>query len=161
MDVFNTIQGESLGKFSEIYSYKNVEEELSVESIFDPSLFLCSSSFLYRAEIIPENGYDTRLKYLNDFLFGVEILMKGNLGFIDEVLGTYRIHEKNITSNEKTKKLAFEDALIAFSIILSRYPELVKVVKKRKQALYIDQILKSIKDGKNESSKRSFKSFNF
>ena len=48
--------------------------------------------------------------------------MKGNIGFIDEVLGTYRIHGNNITSSEDAKKFGFEDALIAFSIIISRYP---------------------------------------
>ncbi len=153
MDVFNTNLEQSLGKFSDIISFKKIEGKVNVESIFDPSIFLCPSSFLYKSEIIPENGFDTRLKYLNDFVFSVDILMKGNLGFIDEVLGTYRIHGNNITSSEEAKLMGFEDALIAFSIILSRYPELYKLVKQRKVATYLDQILKSIKNGNDKKAK--------
>lgn len=153
MDVFNTNLKQSLGKFSDIISFKKIEGNINVESIFDPSMFLCPSSFLYKSDIIPENGFDTRLKYLNDFVFNVDILMKGNLGFIDEVLGTYRIHGNNVTSSEEAKMMGFEDALIAFSIILSRYPELCKLVKKRKVATYLDQILKSIKNGNGKKAK--------
>ena len=153
MDVFNTNLGQSLGKFSETISFKKIESKINVESIFDPAIFLCPSSFLYKSEIIPENGFDIRLKYLNDFVFSVDILMKGNLGFIDEVLGIYRIHGNNITSSEEAKMMGFEDALIAFSILLSRYPELYKLIKQRKIATYLDQILKSIKNGNNKKAK--------
>jgi len=153
MDVFNNNSGLSLGKFSEIISFKKIEGKINIESIFDPSIFLCSSSFLYKSEIIPENGFDIRLKYLNDFVFNVDILMKGNLGYIDEVLGTYRIHGNNVTASEEAKIMGFEDALIAFSIILSRYPELYKLVKQRKVATYVDQILKSIKNGNNNKAR--------
>ena len=109
--------------------------------------------FYIKLRILPKNGYDTRLKYLNDFVFNVDILMKGNLGFLDEVLGTYRLHGDNVTSSEDAKKMGFEDALIAFSIILSRYPELYKLVKQRKIATFIDQILKSIKNGNSSKAK--------
>jgi len=153
MDVFNNDTGVSLGKFSETISFKKIEGEINVESIFDPSIFLCPSSILYKSEIIPENGFDTRLKYLNDFVFNVDILMKGNLGYIDEVLGTYRVHGNNVTSSEEAKVMGFEDALIAFSIVLSKYPELYKLVKQRKVATYLDQILKSIKNGNANESK--------
>ena len=153
MDVFNTNISESMGKFSEIISFKKVNGELNIKSIFDPSLFICPSSFLYIREKLPKNGFDTRLKYLNDFLFTVKLLMKGNIGYTDEILGTYRIHQNNVTYNEDAQMLAFEDSLIAFSIIVSRYPELVNEVKKRKQALYMNQILKSIQDGNKDRAK--------
>ena len=83
----------------------------------------------------------------------MEVLINGNLGFINEVLGTYRIHGDNVTSSEDVKKYGFEDALIVFSIIISRYPESIKIVKKRKVATYIDQILKSIKNGNDKKAK--------
>jgi glycosyltransferase involved in cell wall biosynthesis len=153
MDVFNTNIGKSLGKFSETVSFKKIQGKANVESIFDPSIFLCPSSFLYRSKIIPENGFDTRLKYLNDFVFSVDLLMEGNLGFIDEVLGTYRIHGNNVTCSEEAKTMGFEDALLAFSIMLSRYPELYKLIKQRKVATYLDQILKSIKNGDSNKAR--------
>lgn len=153
VNVFNTDSGEILGKFSDLISYKKVQGILNVKSLFDPSLFLNASSVMYRTEKIPENGFDLRLRYLNDFLFNVEVLMKGDMGFIDEVLGTYRIHGNNVTVSEDALKFGFEDALIAFSIIISKYPELRGVVKKRKEATYMDQILKSIKENDKKRAK--------
>ena len=50
MDVYNSNTRKSLGKFSEIISFKKVKGELNVKSIFDPSLFICASSFLYKTE---------------------------------------------------------------------------------------------------------------
>ncbi len=50
MDVFNTNLGKSLGKFNDIFSFKKIEGKINVKSIFDPSIFLCPSSFLYRTE---------------------------------------------------------------------------------------------------------------
>ena len=153
MVVYDTIKKESIGKFSEIISYKRLKGNLNIKKIFDPALFLCSSSFLYRSDKIPKNGFDIRLKYLNDFLFNVEVLVKGNIGYLNKELGTYRVHGNNITSNSEATKMAFEDSLIAFSIIISRYPNLVSIVKKRKQAIYMNQILKNIKEGKKNRAK--------
>jgi hypothetical protein len=79
--------------------------------------------------------------------------MQGNIGYSDEILGTYRIHGNNITSSEDAQNMAFEDSLIAFSIIISKYPELVNLVKKRKVAIYFNQIMKSIKDGNKDRAK--------
>lgn len=153
MEVFNSEEGRNLGKFSEVISYKKVRGEISIEQLFEPSLFLCPSSILYKTDKIPKHFFDTRLKYLNDFLFNVDVLMEGNIGFIDDILGTYRIHGGNITTNTEAQKLAFEDALIALAIIISRYPELSSSVNRRKQALYMDQILKNIKEGNNSRAK--------
>lgn len=153
MEVFNSVEGSNLGKFSEIISFKKIKGEISAEMLFEPSLFLCPSSILLKADVIPKNLFDTRLRYLNDFLFNVDVLMKGNMGYIDEILGTYRLHGSNVTTDENTKKLAFEDALVAFSIIISRYPQLSSSVRRRKQALYIDHIFKKIKEDNKSHAK--------
>lgn len=147
VDVFNSVIGEFIGSFSDVFSFKKAGDKIGIESIFHPSLFLNASSVMYKTEKIPKNGFDTRLKYLNDFLFLVEVLVNGNLGYIDEKLGIYRIHDSNVTKNEDAQKFALEDALVAFSIIISRFPELRGLVKKRKEATYIYHILKSIKAG--------------
>lgn len=153
MDVFDSFTEKSLGKFSEIIGYKKIKGNVGVESLFDPALCHSGSSVMYRTEKIPENGFDARLKYWNDFLFDLEVLMKGNLGFIDEVLGKYRLHDNNVTSSEDIKKNGLEDALIAYSIIISRYPELYSLVKKRKNATYAAKILNCIEDGNNKRAK--------
>ena len=58
--------------------------------------------------------------------------MNGDLGFIDEVLGIYRLHGTNVTSSDDFKEKGLENSLIVYSIILSRYPELYSKLKKEK-----------------------------
>ncbi len=154
MDVFDSCMGKMLGKFSEVLSFKNnIEGKIQVESIFDPSILLCPSSSMYRSEILPVNGFDDRLEYWSEFLFIVEILMKGDLGFMDEVLGLYKLHGSNASLSVGMKESGLETALIVYSIIQSRYPELYSLVKRRRNATYLANILECVKDGNNEKAK--------
>lgn len=146
-DVFDSSTGKSLGKFSEVISFNKIKGKAGVESIFDPSICNCGSSMMYRTEKIPEWGFDERLKYWNDFLFDAEVLMKGKVGFIDEILGRYRVHDDNVTLSDDIKKFGLEDSLIAYSIIIARYPELHPLVKKRRNATYIANILECVRNG--------------
>ena len=153
MDVFDSCEGKLQGKFSEVISFNNIKGNIGVKSILDSSLFICPSSIMYRAEKIPVDGFDTRLTYWYDFLFIVEVLMKGDMGFIDEVLGSYRLHEANVTSSPAFKELGLENTLIVYSIILARYPELYSQIKKRKSTTYLAKILEYIEDGNNNRAK--------
>ncbi|MGP8025019.1 MAG: glycosyltransferase family 2 protein [Methanobacterium sp.] len=153
MDVFDSFTGKSLGKFSEVMSFKKIKDKVGVESLFDPAICHCDSSVMYRAEKISEIGFDERLKFRNDFLFDVEVLMKGKLGFIDEILGRYRIHGDNVTLSDEVKKFGLEDSLIAYSIIIARYPELHSLVNKRRNATYMANILECVRNGNSDRAK--------
>lgn len=153
MNVLDSSNGKFIGEFSKIISFKKIRGKINVKSAFDTSLMVCPSSVMYRREKIPINGLDTRLKYFPEFLFGVEVLMKGDLGFIDEILGIYKLHNSNVTSSDDFKKMGFENALMVYSIILSRYPELYHEVKKRKCATYLARILQCIQEGDNDTAK--------
>lgn len=50
-------------------------------------------SIMVRRNAIPEKGYDERLKTVSDWLFFLEISLKGRLRKVDEVLGRYRKHD--------------------------------------------------------------------
>lgn len=153
MDVFDLVKGKSLGKFSEVLNFDKIGSKISVNQIFNPSLFLCPSSAMYRTEKIPINGFDNRLKYWSEFLFMVEVLMKGDIGFINEVLGSYRLHGDNATSSQDLKKIDFENSLMVYSIIISKYPELYSLVKKRRNSTYMGKIFESVKDGNIKRAK--------
>ncbi len=154
MDVFDSCKGESLGKFSEVINYRKMGEKIGINSVFDPSLLLCPSSVMYKHEIIPVKGLDTRLRYWYDFLFTVEVLVNGEMGFMDEVLGLYKLHGANATQSQDMKELGLENALLAYSIIISRYPGLYPLVKKRRNATYISKILECIKRGDVDRAKK-------
>jgi len=153
MNVFDSCKKEFKGKYSKIINFKKIVSPISVKAIFDPSLLICPSSIMYRSKIIPVEGLDNRLKYWYEFLFIVEVLMNGDMGFIDEILGIYRLHGSNVTSSDDFKKLGFENSLMVYSIIISRYPELYAQVKKRKSITYFAKILQCIREGDNENAK--------
>jgi len=154
MDVVETVTGEVTGKFSELINFKRMKGSIDIKSIFDPSLLLCPSSIMYRREVIPEEGMDIRLKYWYEFLFIVEVLVKGDIGYLDKVLGSYRLHEANVTSSSDFKKFGLENSLIVYSIILARYPVLHSQVKKRKTITYLAKIIENIQDNDNEKAKK-------
>ena len=153
MDVFDSCKKKIIGKFTEKINFKKIDEKIDVKSLFDPSLLICPSSIMYRVKNIPENGLDTRIKYWYEFLFILEVLMNGDLGFIDEILGIYHLHSNNVTSSDDFKELGLENSLIVYSIILSRYPELYPLVKKRRNVTYLAKILENIQYGNNNKAK--------
>lgn len=152
-DVFDSATGESLGRFSEIMSFKTTGNKVDLKSFFDPSISNFASSGMYKVESIPENGFDIRLKYWNDFLFTLEILISGDVGYIDEILGKYRIHGANVTTSEDIKQTGLEDALVAYSIIIAKYPELYSLVRRRRNATYIAKILECIRTGNHKRAR--------
>lgn len=153
MDVFDSRKGKSIGKFSKIINFNSMKGEIGIKSIFDPSLLLSPSSMMYRSNSIPPKGFDNRVKFWSEFIFIVEVLMKGNLGFLTEVLGQYTLHEGNATSSQVMRETGLENALIVYAIILAKYPELHSLIKKRRNATYISNILDSIKNDDRERAK--------
>jgi glycosyltransferase involved in cell wall biosynthesis len=153
MKVFDSVKNEFKGNFSKIINFKKIKGQIGVKSIFDPSLLICPSSVMYKRETLPE-GLDTRLKYWYEFFFIVEVLMKGNMGYMEDVLGIYRLHSTNVTGSKNFIEFGLENSLIVYSIILARYPELYPLIKKRKSITYLAKILECIRYGNNTKAKK-------
>ncbi len=79
--------------------------------------------------------------------------MKGDLGFMDEVLGLYNLHGSNVSLSMEMKESGLETALIVYSIILSRYPKLHSLVKRRRNATYLANILECVRNGNIDRAK--------
>ena len=153
MDVFNSIAGRSMGRFSELINRKKINGKLGVEYLFDPGMAQCPSSYMYRKDAIPKQGVDTRLKLLNDVIFDVDVMMNGKLGYIDEILGIYRKHANNVTSSDYSINYGFEEFLIAYSIITSKYPELYIHIKRAKSVIYLEKVVEYLKKGNKDKAK--------
>lgn len=129
VEVFDTETGRKLYNFTERNSYpKNIEENL----FFTNWLFrkkevkLCPSSTFARSEYYMCNLYDYRLTYTNEMLHGMLNYLSapyGELAFLDDVLGRYRIHSNNITRKIKPFYESLEEYQILYAISVSRYPE--------------------------------------
>ena len=154
LELFRSPSGESLGRHSRVISTKKLKGKMDVKSLFDPTFFICPlSAIMVRREYIPAHGFDTRLKYATDLLFYIEVFRNGKLGYIDEVLGKYRRHSKNLTGSDAAEKVGFEERLIMLSIVMARYPELYKLIKKRRTAFYVYEAVDSVKRGDKKRAK--------
>jgi len=147
MDVFNSMTGKSMGRFSEILNHKKVNGKTGVNYLFDPAMNQSPSSYMYLKDAIPKKGMDTRLKLLNELIFDVDVLMQGKLGYIDEVLGMYRIHSNNAHTSNYSQNYAFEEFLISYAILTQRYPEIVGLIKRARSNLYFGKVIRCIMAG--------------
>lgn len=77
-------------------------------------------SIMIRRDAIPNVGYDSRLKTVSDWLFFLEISMKGTLCKVDEVLAKYRKHSGG--ASQMTYKL-LEESLYALDIFENKFSE--------------------------------------
>lgn len=76
---------------------------------------------MIRNKSIPSQGYDRRAKSVSDYLFMVNILRKGGeVIYLNEVLGRYRIHGGNLT---KSKQRLIIHTIWAVGIIMANYPK--------------------------------------
>jgi glycosyltransferase involved in cell wall biosynthesis len=95
------------------------------EFLKDPPLYVGSSLVLPRWAI-PESAFDERVKWVSDWLFTLDILSKGRMGYIDDVLTRYRRHVDNISAN---MDLMFFDTMVACNLAEGKYPEYLQYLK--------------------------------
>lgn len=84
------------------------------------------SSFLIPRWAVPAAGFDERVKWVSDWLFLLDVLSKGRMGYIDEVLTRYRRHGDNVTSKINAM---FLDVMRACDIAEEKYPDHIKDIK--------------------------------
>jgi glycosyltransferase involved in cell wall biosynthesis len=117
----------SIGCVSEIsVSPKNTISFLSPKTLFT------GPTFGFKKSAIPEGGYDERIKIMSDWLFPIEVSMKGDIGYIPEVLGRYRRHD----NNQSSSKEHYDEYFVSLGILRSKYISLAKYINKFEAHLY-------------------------
>jgi glycosyltransferase involved in cell wall biosynthesis len=92
----------------------------SVKNVIKYGCFFSGAFSLIKRSEIPKNGYRQAVESVCDYYFMVEVLMpKKKMGYVDEVLGRYRIHGDNVTQNRG--KLIIHTFKAVMSII-KNYP---------------------------------------
>jgi glycosyltransferase involved in cell wall biosynthesis len=130
-EVFQSASGRVLGRFSELYNGRAGVRSGGVELQFDPTYFMLPSATMFRRSAAPAHGYDTRLRFANDWLWTVELLRNGSIVAMQDVLVRYRRHAGNITADASTLSRTLEEGLIALAIVEARYPELARLAGRR------------------------------
>jgi glycosyltransferase involved in cell wall biosynthesis len=141
--VFRSEDGKDLGLFSELYSGRKGLTEGGIELFFNPGYKMLPSTMMIRSASCPSHGFDERLKFVNDILFDIEVFRQGWCAVIQEVLGKYRRHGKNITESPMIKEAAFEENLMLLGIVQARYPELGRLARKRRLVLTMTEAVRA------------------
>lgn len=131
-EVFESSNGFVFGLFSELMNGRKGLKEGGVEMWFDSKYYMLPSTVMFRSVAIPSHGFDTRLKYLNDWLFDVEVFRRGRCVVLQECLGRYRRHDHNVTGSVQAKRIGIEEGMMALAIVEARYPELYPLIRKRR-----------------------------
>lgn len=136
-EVFESGTGHVYGVFSELFNGKRGFREGGVELWFDAGYFMLPSTVMIRSWTVPDHGFDERLKYANDWLFDIEVFRQGRCVVINETLGRYRRHDNNVTGDISARKTGNEDGMLALCIIDSRYPDMHRLVRRRRSIFFM------------------------
>ena len=127
-------EGKETGrKFSSLYPSSTGNRS---GDLFDTLLggnIICGSSILMRKSSVEGLSFNTQLKYLNDWLFYLEVSRVNRLHYVPQPLVRYRVHGGNTRLD--TSGYA-EDYLLMLKIIRERYPEQIKRNRRALAELY-------------------------
>ncbi len=151
-EVFESETGEIYGLFSQWANGKKGLVEGGAELWFKQGYKMLPSTFMIRSSACPPDGFDERLKYTNDWLFDVEVFRNGTVAVINETLGKYRRHSKNVTGSFDLQQIAVEDNLLAVAIVEARYPELSKFIRDKRQTILLGAARRYHRSGKKQDS---------
>lgn len=98
------------GKTLRIIAPPKRKNKYTINDLIYYGSFFANSSKMFRKSAYPEEGIDTRVKKIADWYITIEIAKKGKIGFIDEVLVEYRVHDSSIMQTISMKEQS-EDIL--------------------------------------------------
>jgi glycosyltransferase involved in cell wall biosynthesis len=130
-DVFDSASGRSYGRFTEIYNGRRGVRDGGIELLLDPSYMMLPSTMMVRSAAVGGLRFDPRVRVSNDWLFDIQLFRHGEIAGLDDVLARYRRHERNATSRGAD---ALEDALVVLTLAEARYPELHRLIRRRRVA---------------------------
>lgn len=126
------------GKHLRYYNGKKGYYTGDVKVLIKYGTFNGGCSNMVRRSATPEEGFDMRLPVASDWFFYINHLINGGtIGYINKVLGGYRMHESNVTSaSSPFSKQGFMDHLKTCEILLAEHPEFRKEIRYRLSFIY-------------------------
>lgn len=132
LDVFDSDSNKTLFYFNEKNKYEG-----DARLIIKYGTFNGACSTMVRADKVPKNGFNETLPVASDWLFWCECLLNGgNINYIDEVLGRYRRHQKNITAKTNYINNNEIDHLNTINILISKYPQYLHEITYRASTIW-------------------------
>lgn len=153
LDVFESESNRTLY----LFSAKAKPREGSVDVVIKNQSFNGACSTMVRAAKSPAHGFNELIPYASDWLYWIEVLHHGGtINYIDEVLGRYRRHNKNVTRESQSLAQNDLDHLNTCNHILGldrRYFTLAMVayakrlLNLRKKMPYFQTVMASLRMG--------------
>lgn len=107
-------------------SDNNVKEG-DIKTMIKHGCFNGGCSTMIRRNMAPINGFDERLPIASDWMYWVDALGNGGeIKYLNEVLGGYRRHSNNVTSQQNYN--TYIDHLNSCNILLTKYPHLQSLI---------------------------------
>jgi glycosyltransferase involved in cell wall biosynthesis len=130
-EVFDSDSGRAYGRFTEVYNGRRGVRDGGVELLLDPGYMMLPSTMMVRSSAVGDLRFDQRIRVSNDWLFDIELFQRGLIIGMDDVLARYRRHQSNVTSQVSD---ALEDALVVLALADARYPQLHRLIRRRRVA---------------------------
>ena len=130
-EVFDSDSGRAYGRFTEVYNGRRGVRDGGVELLLDPGYMMLPSTMMVRSSAVGDLRFDQRIRVSNDWLFDIELFQRGLIIGMDDVLARYRRHQSNVTSQVSD---ALEDALVVLAVADARYPQLHRLIRRRRVA---------------------------
>lgn len=112
------------------------EDTNSAEEIIERGGIPGASSVMVRRSACPEGGFDDRLPTVSDWLFFIEVALRGRVRKIPGLYGRYRKHSKG--ASNRTLEL-LDESLRTLDLVLEKHPERIDLIGscKKGKARYI------------------------
>jgi len=138
VDVFDNTSGKTLW----IAPHKKIKKTVR-RDLLDITMKLGANgtSFMVRSSAIPVEGFDQNIPTVSDWLFWVDVLSKGEVGCVNEVLSRYRRHDSNLSSDSN---LICSEHLITLKYILKKHPNQILSVLKMWLRIMLNRIFRYI-----------------
>jgi len=130
LEVFDSQTGRVLYYFNEKNKY---EGDVRISIKYGTFNGACSNMVRNFKDV----RFNESLPVASDWLYWIDILAKGGtINYIDEVLGKYRRHNKNVTKNTGGLNQNLIDHLNTINILLKKYPQFKEEIYYRASVLY-------------------------
>ncbi|MEW6468157.1 MAG: glycosyltransferase [Bacteroidota bacterium] len=112
----------STGKTIRIICPRRKKDFYRIEDLILHGSFFANSSKMFRRAHLPPEGIDPSIKIIADWYITLQIVKKGQIGYIHETLCEYRIHPSSIMQTLKGKS-DFEDKMFILNMLRKEYGE--------------------------------------
>jgi glycosyltransferase involved in cell wall biosynthesis len=149
IEVFDSDSGKVLNNYYNVND--NFPHQLQgVENFIKFGGYAPGPGRMFRLSACPPEGFDTRVARTCDFLFLIETALHGEIKYIPEVLGRYRIHGNNITI---TTCDDYTDRLITLALVETKHPHLWSYTRQCR-ALYLYELgVQKVLQGQGEKAR--------